>query len=464
MNLLVDAIGGGTNVTLPPGEFWIINETYFPPSGITIRGAGAGRTIIRCASNLGPAHAIVLNGRNDCLFEDFTLDCNATGRGLTVDSGFNGYNVQGARNVWNRVEVIDAPRFGILLDGNTIPTYENRIEDCHIYKNGGTGVAINKASNNKILGNRFRDQGWENLTIDVNCFGNVVTNNHFYAAQLNGGGCGNIGWDDSDGSIFSNNVIDSGRAGTPADPPQANGNIIGICINSEAGVTTGSVISNNVIVNCRDYGIYLKNRTGEDNVLNLPNWNPGKAGDTVISNNYVRSLGLYDIRINDTDELVVLTGNNYQSIKIDDPDALNVRLSAGEAAIELNLPTEELAVIGRYSRVLFASATFQRSISQSGGIVSIPCGGLYALSTQVRFDKTATPGVTAIQLRIVTPSGEIVYNQPIPAGLNVGEIQLSALRLLKKGEVYVEVYPFGTGGFIKLLPGNESWLSVTSMG
>ena len=457
------ALASQDSIELPPGVFLLSSEFQVPRSGIRIKGAGAGRTIIRCAPGMTAGHAIVLAGRDDCQFEDFTLDCNATARGLTVASGFNGFNVQGVRNRWDRVEVMNAPRFGILIDGNTIASYENHVEGCHFYANGGTGLAINKASHNKIIGNRFRLQGWENLTLDVQCFGNVAIGNHFFQAQMNGGGCGNIGWDDSDGSIFLGNIIDSGRAATVGDPGQADGNIIGLCINSEAGVTTGAVISSNVIVNCRDYGIYLRNRTGQANPGGIPNWNPSKPGDAVIVGNYIRGNGLYDIRIADTDQVVNLGTNNYNTITIDDPDRLNIRLPAGDSAVELEMAGNQAVTVQQFSRVLFTSVRAERRISQSGGIVSIPCGGFYSINAKVRFDVGAS-GVTAVQMRIVTPSGNVVYNEVLGAGVTVSEITLSITKLLAKGDIYVEVYPFGGFGTINLLSGTENWLSVTSIG
>lgn len=459
---LTSALASQDSIELPPGIFLLSSEFQVPRDGIRIKGAGMGRTILRCAPGMTTGHAIVLAGRSDCHFEDFTLDCNATARGLTVASGLNGFNVQGSRNRWDRVEVMNAPRYGIAIDGNTIASFENHIEGCHFYANGGVGVAINKASLNKIIGNRFRLQGWENLTLDVQCFGNVAIGNHFYEAQMNGGGCGNIGWDDSDGSIFLGNVIDLLRTPTVSDPAQIEGNVIGLCINSEAGVTSGALINSNIIVNYRDYGIYLRNRTGQPNP-GIPNWNPSKPGDTVIAGNYIRGSGIADIRIADTDQVVNLGANNYSTIVVDDPDRMNIRLPAGDAAVELEMASNQVIPVRQFTRVLFTSVNAVRRMGQSGGIVSIPCGGFYSINAKVRFDIFAS-GVTVVQMRIVTPSGQSVFNQPMPTGITVSEITLSVSKLLAKGDIYVEVSPLDGSGTITLLSGTENWLSVTSIG
>lgn len=460
---LTSALASQDSIELPPGIFLLSSEFQVPRDGIRIKGAGMGRTILRCAPGMTTGHAIVLAGRSDCHFEDFTLDCNATARGLTVTSGLNGFNVQGNRNRWDRVEVMNAPRNGILIDGNTIASSENHVEGCHLLANGGVGVSINKASHNKIIRNRFRQQGWENLTLDVQCFGNMAIGNHFFEAQLNGGGCGNIGWDDSDGSVFMGNIIDSGRPSVFPDLYQVNGNIIGLCINSEAGVTTGAVISSNVIVNCRDYGIYLRNRTGQANPGGIPNWNPSKPGDAIIVGNYIRSNGYCDIRIADTDQVINLGTNNYTNIIVDDPDTQNVRLPAGDSAAELEMASNQAVPVQQFTRVLFSTARAARRIGNGSGIVSLTCGGFYAIDAKVRFDVGAS-GVNTVQMRIVTPSGQRVYNETLAAGQTVGEITLSVTKLLAKGDVYVEVYPFGGSGTINLLSGSENWLSVTSLG
>jgi hypothetical protein len=451
---LAQALTANNSVELPPGVFLLTSELAIPRDALRICGAGAGRTIIRCASSMASGHAFVLAGRNNCAFQDFSLDCNSTARSLSAGSGYNGFNVQGNGNSWLGVEVYGAPLYGILIDGNSITSTENLIERCYIKLNGGTGVALNKANQTKINNNRFNDNGYENLTVDINSTGNMVTGNHFLKHR---GGCGNVGWDDSDASIFANNYINSENTTVPA-----LGTRNGLVINSESGVTTGAVIEGNIIINCNQYGLILRNRSGEANPSPPPNWNPSKPGDAMISGNYLRNNLTADIRIEDTNEIIALGYNNYQTMQIADPDASNIRIPAGDASAEVYLTATQSISGNAFTTVAFDTTAALRLITASGGVLTLPCGGFYTINTKVRVNLLAT-GITSIQLRVVTPSGNRVVNAVVPSGQTVTEVGCSITKFMAQGSVRVEVYPFGTGT-VQLSGGSENWFTVTSAG
>lgn len=451
---LQQALTTNNSIELPPGIFLLTSELAIPRDALRIRGAGAGRTIIRCASSMASGHAFVLTGRNNCVFEGFSLDCNASARGLLTGSGYNGFSVQGNGNTWSGVEVYGAPLYGILIDGNSITSTENLIERCYVKLNGGTGVALNKANQTKIINNRFNDNGYENLTVDISSTGNMVTGNHFLKHR---GGCGNVGWDDSDASIFANNYINSENTTVPA-----LGVRNGLVINSEAGTTTGALIEGNIIINCNQYGLILRNRSGEANPSPPPNWNPSKPGDAMISGNYLRNNLTADIRVEDTNELIIFGYNNYQTIQIADPDAANVRLPAGDASAELYLNTTQSIAGNAFTAVAFDTAVALRTITASGGVLTLPCGGFYTINTKVRVNLLAT-GVTSVQLRVVTPSGNRVVNAVVPSGQTVVEVGCSISKFMSQGTVRVEVYPFGTGT-VQLTSGSENWLTIVNAG
>lgn len=453
-NTLAQALTANNSVELPPGVFLLTSELAIPRDALRIRGAGAGRTIIRCASSMATGHAFVLAGRNNCMFQDFSLDCNATARSLAAGSGYNGFNVQGNGNSWSGVEVYGAPLYGILIDGNTITSTENLIERCYIKLNGGTGVALNKANQTKIANNRFNDNGYENLTVDVSSTGNMVTGNHFLKHR---GGCGNVGWDDSDASIFANNYINSENTTVPV-----LGARHGLVINSESGVTTGAIIEGNIIINCNQYGLILRNRLGESNPSPPPNWNPSKPGDAMISGNYLRNNLTADIRIEDTNELIALGYNNYQTIQIADPDAANIRLPAGDASAELYLNATQSITGNTFTTVAFDTVVALRAITASSGVLTLPCGGFYNINAKVRVNFLAT-GITSVQLRVVTPSGNRIVNAVAQAGQTVVELGCSISKYMLQGTVRVEVYPFGTGT-VQLTSGSENWLTVVNAG
>lgn len=452
---LAAALAANNIIELPPGTFELPAELIIPRDGIRIRGAGQGRTIIRCAATMTSGHAFVLAGRNDCSFEGFTLDCNAGARGLASGfSGFNGFNVQGDRNSWINVEIYGSPSSGLLIDGNTITSAVNRIDGCTIRDNGGVGLSLNNVKLTQIIGNRFYNNGYENLTVDCSSNGTMAIKNYFFRHR---GGCGNIGWDDGDVSLFVGNYIDSESTTWPAV-----GTRNGITINSEAGVTTGALISSNIILNNQEYGIILRNRSGQSNPTPPPNWNPSKPGDAMITGNYLRNNLTADIRIEDSNELVVLGHNNYQTIQIADPDAGNVRLPAGDIVAELNLTSQQVIAANTYTRVIYNTTVALRGLTASGGIITVPCGGFYAIDAKVRMDVGLT-GITTVQIRIVTPSGNRVTNATLAPNQSVIELDCSVTKYLQPGEIKVEAYAFGTGN-VTLLPGSENWFSCALVG
>jgi len=442
-------------IEFPPGIFLLKSEIQIPFSNKIIKGSGIGKTILKCDDSMTFGHAFILIGKNNCIFQDLTIDANASGRGLTISSGYNGINIQGNNNRFLNIEVKNTPLFGMLIDGNIISSDQNSINGCIIADNGGTGLALNRAFNTKIISNIFNNNGFENLTVDIASIGNTVALNHFYRHR---GGCGNIGWDDSDGSIFIGNFINSESTTDPAV-----GTRIGLTINSEAGVTTGAVIVGNVIINNLEYGIYLRNRSGQPNPNPPPNWNPSKPGDAMIASNYIRNSGIKDIRIGDTDELITLGSNNYLSIQIDDPDGNNVRLPSGDVAIETKLNSSQTVNVNAFTKVLYTNVVYSRNITASNGSLTIPCGGFYSIDAKTRVTLTNSSGVSFVQLKIITPSGTKISNELVN-GESVVEISASISKYMIPGEVYIEIYASGSSGTVSLDSGDENWFSCTLTG
>jgi Right handed beta helix region len=461
---LNQALAENNHIIIPPGDFLLTEEVQLPRDGITIEGAGARATRLICAPTM-TGHGIFLRNRNDCTLRGFSIDGNAAGRGLTAKSALQNIIITGSRNLIEDVESLNAPEFGILLDGILIaPTYRTIVRGCFIRDNGGTGMALGRAGFTKIIGNIFQNNGYENLTIDIQSHGTIVMANHFFRHR---GGCGNIGWDDSDVSQFIGNFIDSEHT---TDPTEGDRN--GICINSQVGTTAGSIIANNTILNCKDYGIILRDRTGQPPVAFPPGAIGSKPGDTLITGNYIRNSGKSDIRIEDSNELIDLGTNSYQTIDIQDPDLLNVRLTAGDAALETELAFgRHYFPANTYTKVNFSNVQASRHIRSDGaGGFYLPCGGFYSIDMKLRLDVVSEMvGAQWIQLRINTADGVKLINHEIRGGTAYTEPAASMVKALRPGLVFVEVLSEATSGraIADSVPGGtgkENWLSIVLLG
>jgi len=461
---LKQAVAENNLIIMPPGDYVLTEEVQLPRDGMTLRGAGARVTRWYCAPTM-VGHGIFLRNRSDCTLQGFSLDGNAAGRGMTTASKFQNIIITGNRNLIEDVECFNAPEFGILIDGIIIaPTSLTTVKGCMVRDNGGTGLVMGRGKNTKVIGNTLVNNGYENMTIDIQSHGTIVIGNHFFRHR---GGCGNIGWDDSDVSQLIGNFID-GENSTVATAGDRNG----VCINSQVDTTAGSIIANNTILNCKDWGIILRNRTGEAPVPFPPGALGSKPGDTLIAGNYIRNSGRADIRIEDSNELIQLGINNYLTIEIADPDLLNVRLPAGEATLEAELAFgKNYFPANQYTKVNFSNVQYSRLIRSDGsGGFYLPCGGYYSIDMKLRVNVVdEMQNCQYVQLRINTIDGVKLVNEEVRGGKAIMEPSASMLKAIRPGWVFVEFlcqadsgravaesYPGGAG--------KENWLSIALVG
>ena len=455
---LKQAVAENNLIIMPPGDYVLTEEVQLPRDGMTLRGAGARATRWYCAPTM-VGHGIFLRNRSDCTLQGFSFDGNAAGRGLTAGSGFNNILIAGNRNLITEVESFNAPLSGIMIDGfAVVPSALNTVQTSTIRDNGGIGVSLGGARLTRVIGNTMRANGYENMTIDISSHSSLVIGNYFFRHR---GGCGNIGWDDSDVSQFIGNFVDGENA---TDATEGNRN--GICINSEAGTTAGSIIANNTILNNRDYGIILRNRTGQPNPPYPPGALPSKPGDTLIAGNYIRNSGKVDIRIEDTNERIDMGINNYTTLEVVDPDALGVRLPAGEAVLDAELGAQQRFPANTFTRIRYSSVTASRFIRSDGaGGFTLPCGGYYSIDVKLRLDVvTELTGIEFVQIRLVTPDGVKVINVEARGGVAQMEPSISLSKLLRPGLVYAEVNPVAASGQAVAAVGKESWFSMALVG
>ena len=296
------------------------------------------------------------------------------------------------------------------------------------------GLSQSAAVQTLISGCQFSRSGLENLTIDDLSFGTRAIGNSFFRHL---GGCGNIGWDDSSTSIFSNNRVDNENDQTA---PAAERN--GVCVNAVHGVNNISVIADNVIQNCKNYGIYLRDRSGEDPV-------GYKAGSTAITGNIIRNSQTADIHVGTTEQVITVKGNNYETIEILDAET-DVRVGSGEIGFEGAMTSDQtVGVSSTFSIVGFNTFSTNRLCTQGAtNKFTIPAGGFYSVDLAIRFTGLSAASNPELSARVVYPGGSRIVNQSSSG--DTGEIDLSFSRLMGKGNIYAEVRFFGGSGNVTL--------------
>lgn len=438
------AAAAGKAVYVPAGTY-VINGTITMPSNTALLGEGAASTILVAHPSLAVGTTIIdLSNKNDCMIAFLRIDGSKSTRGV---GGGNNIMLRGSRNAVYSVSTIQAPNSGILIDGQTFTADLNRVAECSIEDNGGVGLSQHTARQTYITNNAFARNGLENLTVDNTSHGTIAVGNRFFR---HGGGCGNVGWDDGDTSIFSANYIDCENSTVP---PADTRN--GFCINAEAGVNEVAVISNNVIVNCPDVGIWLRNRTGTGGFA---------AGSSAITGNMIRNSGSRDIRIGATAQKITLKANNYDTLLVEDAET-DVQVGSGEIGFEANLGSNQTFTLSStFAEVNFNTLAANRLVTRTGNRYTLPAGGFYHLETKVRFTGLTAAGNPEISLRITYPGGSKVINS-LTSG-NYHELDMSVTRLMGKGDVYVEVRTFGgTGGTsVTLNSGAESYFTCVLIG
>lgn len=432
----------GAVVYVPPGNY-IINNTITIPSDTALVGDATYSSLITAADSMSNSLPIIsLVNKSRCFVGYLRLNGNKTNRGTGTG---NNITIEGSSNSIYSVVTVNAPNSGFLLDGQTYTCDLNRISECTVEDNAGVGLSQHTARQTFIENNFFARNGLENLTIDNTSYGSIVTSNRFFKHL---GGCGNIGWDDGDSSIFSNNYIDNEN-----DTTATSGNRNGICVNAEAGVNDVCGITGNVILNCVDYGIYLRDRSGSGGYL---------AGSTAITGNIIRNSGVKDIRVGSTAQLITVKANNYDSIEINDPQT-DVRLGSAEIAFETGLNANQtLGVSTTFSGVNFIAPTVNRFVVQSGNQYFLPAGGFYQIESKLRFTGLTTAGVTEVSAGVFYPGGSKIVNQFVSD--SSAEIDLSITKLINQGSVYVSARCFGGSGSVVLPSGSESYFSCVLLG
>ena len=366
----LNTMGGGT-IYIPEGEYYFErpsnNATYCIKilSNVSIRGAGRGRTILKCGKNEDTSlYSLFWNGERDNIktnmkFEDFTVDMSNMGNKDTPynHNGKVFYIQCNTNSVYRDLELIGAPSTALGIDflNNVIidnvdcdtcgrlwtPNYTNSSGQ-KIEGPGGAGIGIGTGflpiENVKVVNCTCRNCGHfgiffehqalfgtgTELSKGVIIANNIVTDSRCYGIGIRGGYNYTISGNQVYNCVKDGIFLNSGENGTEANNGHlldlVNINITGnTCSDNKVnGITihgsskvNGIKISGNLVSGNTKYGIGLGDRNvnvrSRNNISVSSNTIVGNGSDIFVDESFVSSTRLSNNDINN---------NNYSAGKI----------------------------------------------------------------------------------------------------------------------------------------------------
>ena len=215
MQRAIDATASGDTLSLPSGTF-LVDRVLRGKSGVKIRGAGQGKTIIKFNAS-GPIDFFDLSGTRNIELSDFTIE------GLGDTNAHDGiFAKTGGGHLLHRLAIQDlgSPNgpLGIHFVG-TDGNYSNGVSDCVIADNTIRNVGVNSewgggmrfswgSSRNQVLRNVVDNTGRGGIfandgSMDLVICGNIVTRSGRKQEKL-----GIEIWGNCDRGVIEDNRID----------------------------------------------------------------------------------------------------------------------------------------------------------------------------------------------------------------------------------------------------------------
>lgn len=298
--ILVIKNNGGGKLYLPRGVYFVTDSIVIDFSNVTIEGDGIGATIIKVGAwvdgiRVSKGYPLPKEILQNIVIQNLTIDGNKDGYANGPNDTYgNGINVNGCNNVIiQNCEVKNPAEQGI------VSTYWN-ISD------KAKSIVIDKCIVHGCKINRI------GIGIEGQSRNSRVTNNSVFDGGfifVGNGASGNI--DDGE-CIISNNTVEEGKMASGVGV-WINGSLnniiinsntvrgfgIGIRTSSEKASTKGFIVSNNILLNYRNYGI-----------ITLPTLN-NEPDESVISNNQLSTNSTTSKAIH-TFKKTIITGNNIR--------------------------------------------------------------------------------------------------------------------------------------------------------
>jgi parallel beta-helix repeat protein len=172
MERLIDAKPGEV-IEIPAGTYQFDRSLSLRASGVTIRGAGADKTILSFKGQKSGAEGLLVNAGNFTL-ENLAIE-DTKGDGLKVIEGGN-ITIRGVRVEWTNGPDVGNGAYGIY----PVKTHDTLIENCIVKGASDAGIYVGQSQNIVMRGNHveFNVAGIEvENSINADVYGNTATNN-----------------------------------------------------------------------------------------------------------------------------------------------------------------------------------------------------------------------------------------------------------------------------------------------
>ena len=256
----------GDVIEIPAGFFEINRGLSLKVSGVTIRGAGMGQTILSFKNQVQGAEGLLVNA-SDFTIEDLAIE-DTPGDGLKINEGKN-IVIRRVRTEWTGGPHEDNGAYGIY----PVQTENVLIEQCVAIAASDAGIYVGQSKNIVIRNNRaeYNVAGIEvENSFNADVYGNTVTNNTggilvFNMPDLPQSGHSTRVYQNT---ISNNNTDNFGAKGTPV-----------------ASVPAGS----GVVVNSNDKVEIFDNDIADNNTANIiisSYFATGYFGNSEVADNY----------------------------------------------------------------------------------------------------------------------------------------------------------------------------------
>ena len=223
---LLDAKPGDV-ILIPEGKFSFTRGLSLSVDGVTIRGAGMGKSILSFKGQVAGAEGLLVTA-NDFTIENLAIE-DAKGDALKITKG-NNIIIRGVRTEWTDGHSTKNGAYGIY----PVQTTNVLMEDNVAIGASDAGIYVGQSKNVVVRRNRaeFNVAGIEiENTIDADVYDNIATNNTGGILVFN---MPNIPQEGKNTRVFNNKVVKNntpnfGHKGTPVASVPAG---TGISINS----------------------------------------------------------------------------------------------------------------------------------------------------------------------------------------------------------------------------------------
>ncbi len=223
--LQLETASPGDVITVPEGTFSFRRGLTLTADGITIRGAGMGRSILSFSEQVAGAEGLLVTG-SDFTIEDLAIE-DAVGDALKINGGRN-ITVRRVRTEWTNGPATENGAYGIY----PVQTENTLLDECVAIGASDAGLYVGQSRNVIVRNSRaeYNVAGIEiENTVHADVYGNTTTNNTGGILVFNMPDLPLAGHSTRvfDNDIVDNNTPNFGVPGTPvAGIPAGSGVVV----------------------------------------------------------------------------------------------------------------------------------------------------------------------------------------------------------------------------------------------